>query len=52
MQARCIVCRGAFNRQISEDKLRCPKCLEPEAEAPKWKQQLKKAKLKGKKNES
>lgn len=46
MPARCIECKGPFNRQISEDKLRCPKCQEPKEEQPEWKAKLKKAKTK------
>lgn len=44
MPARCIECKGNFNRATSEDKLRCPSCQEPEEKKPEWKRKLKKLK--------
>jgi reverse gyrase len=47
--AKCIECKGPFNRQASKDRLRCPKCLadgKAEPHEPEWKAKLKKMKPK------
>lgn len=45
MPARCIVCKAEFNRSTSEDKLRCPKCQQPDESQAGWKSKLKNVKV-------
>lgn len=49
--AKCIQCKGEFNRTASVDKLRCKTCLKEieqdvAAENSPWKKELKKVKKK------
>lgn len=40
MSARCIDCKGSFNRSVAVDKLRCPNCTDAPKDAPEWKKKL------------